>query len=103
MNIERMLFEKVSNNDGYYNRPPLCSRRLYFKHGNCDMVICLNNDGHETWIGSLNEWHTHMDNKTFRELCFWHLKTWALVDWFGLRSLIYYKLLSRSVNRQVLN
>jgi hypothetical protein len=99
MKIEKKLLELIANHDGYYCRPPLCERKLYFKDSNCEMVICLNNDGHETWIGSMNEWHTHMKNKTFRKLCFWYLKTWALADWFGLRSTIYYWLLSRRVSK----
>lgn len=99
LSFEDWLYRKLGQYDGFYTHPPLDHRKMYIHKGDYRMVVCLNNDGGETWIGTENEWHTHMKNEEFRKVCFWFLWTWAWIDWFGLRSWVWYKLLHRRVNR----
>ncbi len=95
IDLETKLYRKLGQYDGFYTNPPLDKRKLYID----GMVISLNNDGFETWIGYPDKWAVHFRNDKFRTICFWALKQWIFVDWFGLRSWIWYKLLSRQCER----
>lgn len=95
MRAEDRIYNWLGQYDGFYTRPPLDHRKIYVN----DRVISLNNDGSETWIGSPDQWYVFFKNSDFRKIAFWSLRQWAFVDWFGLRSWLWYKLLHRKVNR----
>lgn len=81
----------VSQFDGYYCRPPLDMKKIRFGKRE---VACLNDDGLEVWIGTLDEWQFHTDHREFLKICLWYLWMRTVIDWFGLRSWLYYKLLA---------
>lgn len=95
--MEEFIYKLLGQYDGFYVNPPLDKRKMYID----DKVICLNNDGFEAWIGTPNEWQTYFKNEDFRKVCFWYLRTWIFIDWFGLRSFIWYKLLHRKCERNI--
>lgn len=93
ISLETRLYQWLGQHDGFYTHPPLDHRKLYICEG--QEVVSLNNDGFEVWIGRLDKWHWHTNTKEFRQICFWYLRQWVFVDWFGLRSWLWYKLLHR--------
>lgn len=93
--LEKRIYRLLGQYEFPYTRPPLDQRKMYIS----GMVVCLNNDGFEVWIGTPDCWETHMKNAEFRKICFWYLRQWAFTDWFGLRSFLWYKLLHRQVKR----
>lgn len=94
--MEEKLYEWLGQYDGFYTHPPLDHRKMYTKDG---YVISLNNDGFETWIGTPDKWYWHTKNADFRKIALWHLRIWIFVDWFGLRSWLWYKLLHRQCRK----
>jgi hypothetical protein len=92
--MSRTLLKIVSQYDGFYTKPPL--DHLKYQINQYDLV-CFCNDGFEVWIGTDEKWHTFYKHKEFKKMIFWYLKTWAFKDLFGLRTWLYYKLLSKSI------
>jgi hypothetical protein len=90
--IENKFYEMLGQFDGYYTHPPLDDRKLYY---NSEELVKFLNDGSEVWLGSRDSWYTHMRHKEFRKIVLWYLYQVILVDWCGLRSFIWYKLLGR--------
>lgn len=90
--LEDWLYEALGGEWCGNISPPLDKRKIYTSDG---YVVSLNNDGFETWIGTPDKWCWHTKNAEFRKIALWHLRIWIFVDWFGLRSWIWYKLLRR--------
>jgi len=95
VSIEKKIYECLGRFDGFYTHPPMDDRKLYIK----GELIKFGNDGHEIYLGNIDRWHYFFDEKTFRKLAIWYLMNWVFIDWFGLRSWIWFKLLSRNVRR----
>ena len=89
--IEDRLYRALGQLDEPYVRPPLCGRRADV----AGKVCYFGNDGFDFLVGTPSEWQLYLSAKEFRQICFWYLYQWAFVDWFGLRSFLWYKLLSR--------
>lgn len=94
--IERFLYRILGQEDYPYVRPPLCGRKFYFTE---DQLIKFNNDGHDVWLGSSDSWDWHCNHREFRRIIAWYLYQWVIIDWFGLRSKIWFFLLSRKIKR----
>ena|ERR1700676_243754 len=89
--LTEFLYRRLGQIDEPYVHPPKDRRKLYF--GNNE-VISFNNDGLDVWIGHVDEWKFHTDHCEFRKIALWYLYQWSIVDWFGLRSYLWYKLLN---------
>jgi len=85
------LYRLLGQPDYPYVRPPKDRRHMYFSK---DELIEFNNDGLDVWIGNVNEWTFHTTHEQFRKVALWYLYQYAIVDWFGLRSYLWYKLLN---------
>lgn len=96
--IELFLFRALGQHDGFYTRPSLDNRKFYFHTNN---LVLFNNDGHEVWMGTSDNWSWHTTHPNFRRIVFWYLYQWCVVDWFGLRSWLWFKLLGRRIHRRV--
>lgn len=92
----RFLLKLFSQYDGFYTKPPMDHLKKYYTK---DELICFCNDGGEVWFGRSDSWYHFMKHSEFRSVIWWYLKTWAFKDFFGLRTFIYYKLLSASTNQ----
>lgn len=92
----KSLLSLVSQYDGFYSKPPMDHLKFYF---NQYELISLNNDGGEVWFGRSDKWYFFMSHPEFRSVIFWYLRTWAFKDLFGLRTWVYYKLLTHECNR----
>lgn len=99
VDLETKIYRMLGQYDGFYTHPPLNGRGMVID----GKIVRLNNDGFEVWIGTADEWHTFMPNERFRSVCFWFLRTWIFIDWFGLRSFLWYKFLTRQCNRHKLS
>lgn len=95
--FEEILYNKFGQYDWPYTHPPMDKRKLFF--GEFDNLIKFNNDGHEVWLGNDNEWYCHYKHSEFRKMIYWYLYQYAIVDWFGLRTKIWFFLLHRRVNK----
>lgn len=93
-NLEDWLYEKLGTDWCGNTSPPLNHRKMYTKDG---YVVSLNNDGFETWIGRPDAWIWHTRNAEFRRIAWWAIRQHIFVDWCGLRSWLWYKLLHRRV------
>jgi hypothetical protein len=95
--IELFIYRMIGQYDGYYTHPPMDDRKYYY---NSYDLIKFNNDGHEVWMGSSDEWHWHAKHSEYRRIVIWYLYQWIIIDWFGLRTKIWFWLLRRKVNRE---
>lgn len=95
LRLKEKLLRVVSQYDDPYKRPPMDRLNFYF---NEDELISLNNDGFEVWFGRSDRWYFFMKPHEFRSVIFWYLKTWVFKDFFGLRTLLYYRLLRWCLN-----
>lgn len=96
--VQEFFYRKLGQRDSIYVRPPLDHRKLYI----AGQVVSLNNDGFETWIGYPDKWLTHFKNDDFRKITLWFMYMWICVDWFGLRSWIWYKLLAVKCRKPIM-
>lgn len=95
VSIRERIYRWLGQFDGFYTKPPLDERKRYFGED----LIKFNNDGFEVWFGTANQWHCFYRHDQFRRMVAWYLWQVTVVDWFGLRTWIWYKLLHRRVNR----
>ena len=97
--IEDRLYHLLSDHWGGNDSVP--STSLDFRFGESWPDIAnFHNDSFELWIGTMHEWHTHMNRQDARRLGWWILWDWWVIsEWFGLRRWLWYKLLFRRVAR----
>lgn len=75
--------------------PPMDHRSFY----RGERVLSFVNDGWDIGVGTADEWIYIFRRDEFRWMVFTYLKAWALKDWFGLRSWLWFKLLTRKCAR----
>lgn len=95
IDLEQRIYRLLGQYDGFYTHPPLDHRKKYFGTD----LVCFNNDGHEVWLGTSDTWHVFYSHSVFRQICFWYLAQWIFIDWFGLRTFFWFKLLNRQCRK----
>jgi hypothetical protein len=96
VDIETRLYQWLGQHDGYYTHPPMDRRKFYLPNNE---IISLNNDGMEVWFGTMDKWHCFYRKELFVKISFWYIGLWIFKDWCGLRTKLWYSLLSRQVKR----
>lgn len=79
--------------------PPMTNRKVYVEQprDQTTYVFSRIDDGGWVGVGHPDSWHTvSIRPKAFRMAAWWALRMWV-VDWFGLRSAIYYRALHAKV------
>lgn len=99
MKSTKLALRLVSKYDGFYSKPPLDHNKLIYSKSSEQQyeLVCFCNDGGEVWLGRADKWHTFMKHNEFLKICLWYLYQRSVVDFFGLRTWLYYKLLSASL------
>lgn len=86
---------------GVPNPPGQLTRVTYADTDGIEYVFSYRgNDGFELGIGYPEKWLTHLSQRAARRL-WWAITKNHLSTWFGVRRWLWYKLLSRQVNRHV--
>jgi hypothetical protein len=97
--LHRWMMERLGNEwCGNYG-PPRDNRNLYIHDDGLYRVFSMNNDGFEVGIGYPNEWQVFMRWQAARMFAWWVFKMWV-IDWFGLRTELWYMALHRSVGSE---
>jgi hypothetical protein len=76
--------------------PPLTNRKVYVYDDGVHRVFSTVDDGGFIGVGYPDQWHVIMRTEAARVFALWVLWLWVL-DWFGLRSAIYYRALQHRV------
>ena len=102
--VENWLYKTLSNGWCGNTCPPMDNRKYKWfqedKFADDDYyVFSQGEDGHEMWIGHAHEWYFHLELKRFRYIALWTIYQWFVVDWFGLRTWLWWKLLFKQCDR----
>lgn len=97
--IVNILLRLFSQYDGFYRKPPLDHNKYIFSKTNDSdyELVCFCNDGGEVWLGRADKWNVFYKHNDFLKICFWYLYQRSVVDLFGFRTFVYYKLLTLSL------
>ena len=99
MSIEDKLAHLLSDQWCGNDYPPGSEKQILFTESWPD-IANIHNDGSELWIGTMHEWHTHMNRHDAHRLAWFILWTWWIRgEWLGLKRMLWYKLLFRRVRR----
>lgn len=94
--LSHLLSDQWCGNDTI----PGSTKEMRFTDGSWPDIVNIHNDGCELWIGTMDEWHTHMNRTDARRMAWFILwEWWAKGEWFGLKRAAWYRLLHRRVAR----
>lgn len=98
--VETWLYDALGEEYCGSTTMPLDHRTLtWTSKDGCERVFVFLNDGFEVGFGYPHEWQVILRREDFHKVARWYVRQWAFGEWFGLRRVLWYRLLHRRVDR----